>query len=88
MLAPGSWRPLPVGVCVARLLALRLSLSMFISRVSSKENIADNPSREDYGTLKKMGATWMEPVLDPKFEQADAWTALASHGEAASVAVE
>ena len=72
---------------LARLYALQLDLGLYISRVPTKENIADNPSREDYDTLVRMNARWAEPVLDTRFERADAWTALASHVEAASVAI-
>ena len=39
----------------ARTLALEIGCSMYVLRVPTKENISDDPSRERYGLLQKMG---------------------------------
>ena len=39
----------------SRTLALEIGCSMYIKRVPTKENISDDPSRERYGLLGKMG---------------------------------
>ena len=36
---------------------------VWVERVPSDDNIADFPSREEYGLLRDMGAVWREPVV-------------------------
>ena len=54
-------------------LALEASISLYVSRVPTKENIADDPSRERYWLLDQMGAQAVEPKLDARFRHPDAW---------------
>ena len=49
-----------------RTLALELGLDMHIKRVPTKENISDDPSRERYGLLQRLGVSsalgdWLSP---------------------------
>ncbi len=46
------------------LAAASLNADVYCDRVSSKSNLADAPSRLDDTLLRKMGATWTEPVID------------------------
>lgn len=56
--------------------ALRLGIELRIERVPTEENIADCPSREDYTLLHRLGAVFVQPVLDEQFKQPGAWDAL------------
>ena len=38
-------------------MAIELGAAIFIKRVASKENLADDPSRERYALLREMGVT-------------------------------
>ena len=58
--------------------ALELGTGIFVSRVPSKLNLADDPSREDYRLLERMGAVRRKPWIDPRFLQRDAWASLLS----------
>ena len=49
------------------LLAAKYNFSLWIERVPSKLNIADDPSREVYTTLEGIGARWVPPVLRREF---------------------
>ena len=49
------------GIWTAALLG---NIGLWFERVSSRENIADLPSREEYELLKQLGATWVEPSID------------------------
>ena len=40
---------------------------LWIERVSSKDNISDLPSREQYELMKSIGAEWRAPVISPIF---------------------
>ena len=66
---------------------LRLEAGMFVKRVASKENLADDPSRERYALLRRMreqGNTVLAvpPRLDPVFEDAQAWKSLSTTAHA------
>ena len=58
--------------------ALELGTGIFVSRVPTKLNLADDPSREDYKLLARMGAIRREPWIDPRFLQRDTWVSLLS----------
>ena len=49
---------------------------LYVSRVPTKDNISDDPSRERYVLLESIGAVWMNAWLHPTFESAQAWSAL------------
>ena len=70
-----SWRALRHFV-LCRLRALELNLGLFVGRVPSKDNIADDPSRERYCLLRRMGAIEVKPFLHPSFVKAQAWESL------------
>jgi hypothetical protein len=53
--------------------ALEESLGLYVSRVASKDNIADDPSRERYGLVARMGAKRMPPQLLRRFHEPAAW---------------
>ena len=55
----------------------KLGAGMTVLRVGSKQNLSDDPSRERYGLLDKIGATKIPPVLDECFLDAQAWDSLA-----------
>jgi len=57
-------------------MALELQIGLYVSRVPTKENIADDPSRERYSLLKKLGAVWKEPALHERFRDPSTWEAL------------
>ena len=42
-------------------------VKLWVERVASELNIADLPSRFEYGLLKELGAKWVEPVMDELF---------------------
>ena len=63
------------SVC-GRLRAIELGMGIFVSRVPTKDNIADEPSREKYGLLKSMKAKKVEPHLSQMFKEAQTWKAL------------
>ena len=44
-------------------LALRNKMHLWITRVASKDNISDSPSREEYGLMQELGATFVPPVV-------------------------
>jgi hypothetical protein len=56
--------------------AARLQAQLWVERVPTEENIADLPSRESYSLLQRLGAVFVEPMLDPVFRRPDAWEAL------------
>jgi hypothetical protein len=56
--------------------AARLQAQLWVERVPTAENIADLPSRESYSLLQRLGAVFVEPMLDPVFRRPDAWEAL------------
>ena len=58
-------------VCLAR-----AGANAYIVRVASKENLADDPSRERYALLEQCGALSVAPKLDQRFSNAQAWESL------------
>ena len=77
--ASGTYNLLVRLVCYAvscRLRALELNLGLFVGRVPTKDNIADDPSRERYGLLQRMGAIEIKPFLHPSFVASQAWVSL------------
>ena len=54
-------------------LGARYGFGIWIERVPSSLNIADEPSRECYGTLWDLGASWVEPKLRRELRQPTAW---------------
>lgn len=62
---------------------LELDANMYVVRVASKENLADDPSRERYILLQRMAAELgveveaVDPVLDLRFAAAQSWDSLA-----------
>ena len=53
------------------LCAASIGCGLWVERVGTHDNIADDPSRESYGLLQALGARWIQPVLpwsahDPK----------------------
>lgn len=55
-------------------------MSLWVERVPSESNIADLPSREEYGLLTKMAAQRVEPYLDDAFVHPSAWANLSLNG--------
>ena len=53
--------------------AAELNANLWFRRVGTDENIADDPSREDYRLLRALNAEYVCPVLDEAFWQRDAW---------------
>eukprot|EP00973_Karenia_brevis_P041837 5791564-Karenia_brevis.AAC.1 len=53
-----------------------LGIKLYVTRVGTKENIADLPSRMDFAFLRKMGACEYKPVLIEKYEKAETWNIL------------
>jgi hypothetical protein len=43
--------------------ALQHRIHLWVVRVPSKDNVADGPSRSEYGLMGELGAMWREPVL-------------------------
>lgn len=68
------------GLLCGRTLALEESLGLYVSRVASKENIADDPSRERYGLVKRMRAKWVQPHLLRRFHEPAAWESVRLRG--------
>ena len=62
------------------LLAAELNMDMQIERVPTSENVADLPSREEYGLLRQLGSKFVQPHLEPSFWKPSAWSALSLVG--------
>jgi len=60
--------------------AAMLRCHLWVDRVPTKVNIADLPSREEYGLLHAMGTIFVEPVLDEMFWNSSAWDTVALQG--------
>ena len=43
--------------------ALRNRTKVWLERVASDDNIADEPSRDEYGLMNLLGARWRPPVV-------------------------
>ena len=50
-----------------------MNMGLWVSRVPSKLNIADDPSREAYELLGRMQAVKVVPTLHPRFIAPQAW---------------
>ena len=70
------WPYIAVAVHGCRMHTLRLKAGLFVSRVPTKENLADDPSREKYDLLERMGVMRCEPRLDAAYVAPQAWAAL------------
>ena len=60
--------------------AAMLRCHLWVDRVPTKVNIADLPSREEYGLLRAMHTKFVEPVLDEMFWSHQAWDTVALRG--------
>ena len=60
-----------------RKLAAVNKIGIRVKRVPTKDNIADDPSRERYDLLARAKATYGTPVLHKAFEDPCAWKAVA-----------
>ena len=67
-----------VFALLSRSMALDLDAALYIKRVPTKENLADDPSRERYALLERMQAKRVEPTLDDRFLNAQAWCSLSA----------
>ena len=56
--------------------AAEMNTSLWFSRVGTHDNIADDPSREDYRLLRALHAEYVKPVLDDAFWASDSWDSL------------
>ena len=84
--------PMMLLLCAraCRLRALELEMGLWISRVPSEDNIADDPSREEYEVLRALKAVRIEPRMHPKFLEFKAWDVISLRSESpmASIPVE
>ena len=71
-----AWDYSAVVHCLWRF-AAEHGFGMWLERVGTKDNIADLPSREDYGLLRAIGARRVEARLDVSFIRPVAWESLA-----------
>ena len=58
------------------LFAAKLKCELLVNRVPTSDNIADDPSREDYTLLKALQAVRVEAKFDESFLQPGSWQAL------------
>jgi len=56
--------------------AAEIGMESWVDRVPTAENIADDPSREHYALLEKVGAVRIDPILDNCFVCPESWEAL------------
>ena len=81
-LLPSYWLCLVCGLAlvrffvVVRMRALELGLGLFVSRVPTKDNLSDCPSREEYNLLARLHARWVFPQLSSHFRNPQTWDAL------------
>ena len=59
------------------LFAARHCVGLRIERVCSRENIADEPSREEYSGMSSLEASWVAPILRLVFLQPKNWADIA-----------
>ncbi len=59
---------------------MRLRISLWVERVSTHDNIADNPSRESHELLQGLNATWLEPHLATAFRRPSEWESICIEG--------
>ena len=70
-----SWDHSCVVHCLWKRAAL-LSADLQVERVPTQENVADLPSREEYGLMHAIGAEFVAPELHADFYHPSAWRAL------------
>ena len=58
------------------LLAAKESMGIWVERVGTHDNIADDPSREDYRLLEAMGSRWVEPKVPREAWEPGSWILL------------
>ena len=58
------------------LFAVKHEMGLQVERVPSAMNIADLPSREEYGVLEGLGANWVKPHMADAFCDPFAWESL------------
>ena len=51
-------------------------IGLWVERVASGEDIADEPSREDSRALQSIGAKWVPPTLPEQLWQPQRWAQL------------
>ena len=56
--------------------AAQKNISMWVKRVSTDDNIADLPSRDEFGVLQAVGATYCEPALHETAWMPETWAIL------------
>ena len=52
-----------------------------VDRVASADNPADPPSREDYSLMNALGAHWVRPIWDVRFDDPTSWLAVRASRE-------
>ena len=55
---------------------LELHMSVWVMRVPTDDNLADEPSREYYDTLWRLKARQVVPLLDASFKAPQTWQSL------------
>lgn len=55
---------------------MMMQMGLYVQRVASKDNLSDDPSREQYALMQRIGARYTEPCLHEMYEQAQSWAAL------------
>ena len=59
------------------LLAAKNNVGLWINRVPTDDNIADEPSRCEYRLIEALGAKWHAPVLAQHFWRPNTWESVA-----------
>ena len=57
--------------------AAKLQISVFVKRVATNDNLADLPSRKEFGPMTRMGMQEMDPVLVDADLDLESWAELA-----------
>ena len=55
------------------LLAARLRAALWVERVASDDNIADDPSREEYSLLEAVQGTFVAPIVPEQVWDPASW---------------
>ena len=58
------------------LLAAEARMAVYVQRVDTDDNIADLPSRGSFHILRRLGAMYVQPRLEPCFRASTAWSIL------------
>ena len=59
------------------LMAARCGMALWVQRVASDDNIADEPSRGKNSALAEINAQWVSPELPSQIWHPDQWTGIA-----------